>query len=238
MSEHAARHKNTVQFLTANGFEVVAFDLRGSGRSGGRRQWVAQFNDYVEDTAAVFHWIQKELEPLPLFVLGHSMGGTIAVYFAALFQSHLKGLILSAPALRVGPATPAWKLSAAKVLGRLVPKLRIAGSLGGISRDPEVEKAYLSDPLIPHSNTAGLGLEVLKAFEGVLHQASQIRVPTFIVHGSMDRIVDASGSFEILQRLGTSDKTLHILPGGFHEPHNDIDKEVYFQLLLQWLKRF
>ena len=75
LHEHCHRHLNTITQLHALGLEVISFDLRGMGQSGGMRQWVNHFLEYVEDTASVFQWIQRELPPKPLFMLGHSLGG-------------------------------------------------------------------------------------------------------------------------------------------------------------------
>src|SRR5687767_7001632 len=137
ISEHSARHSNTIEFLLKHHIEIVRFDLRGAGRSGGRRQWVEKFEHYVEDTSQVFHWIHRELPPLPLFVLGHSLGGAIATYFTALYQKNLAGLILSAPAFLVGSKIPPVKIALAKILNRWAPTLRVPGSsdFSHLSRD-------------------------------------------------------------------------------------------------------
>ena len=116
LSEHSGRHRNTIQFLLSAGFEVVRFDLRGSGRSGGRRQWCARFEDYVDDTSRVFSWICSDLDPLPLFLLGHSLGGTIGIFFAASYGKVLEGLILSAPAFYPGPSIAGWKIKLGKLI--------------------------------------------------------------------------------------------------------------------------
>jgi alpha-beta hydrolase superfamily lysophospholipase len=108
LGEHSGRHGNTIQFLNSVGIEVIAFDLRGCGHSSGKRQWIESFRDYVQDTATVFDWAEKTLSSLPLFVLGHSLGGAIAICFTEQYQKLLQGLVLSAPAFKVGSEiTPA-----------------------------------------------------------------------------------------------------------------------------------
>lgn len=239
LGEHSARHTNTIDFLTSHGIEVVRFDLRGAGRSGGRRQWVEQFVDYVEDATHVLHWIQRELPPVPLFVLGHSLGGAIAAYFTAVHQADFSGLILSAPAHLPGSGVSPLKIAVGRWLCRVFPKLRIPGSLDNstLSKDPAIGPAYTADPLACHFNTLNQGNEILDALEGVPEQAKRIRIPTLIAHGSMDRLVRLEGSFEILRELGSLDKSLYIVPGGFHELHNDVEKEEYFRTLLSWIEK-
>lgn len=239
LSEHSGRHANTYEYLKSKGFEVVRFDLRGSGRSGGLRQYIEKFADYVEDAAQVLNWIETTLPPLPLFVLGHSLGGAIAIYFTSVYQKRLKGLLLSAPGHRVGGSISPLKISAARALSRLAPKLRIPGNTdyGVLSRDPAVAEAYANDPLSFHHNTVGQGSEILRAFEGICATCEKIQLPVFIAHGSHDRLVMLHGSYEILRALRSTDRYLAILPGVYHEPHNDYDKEEYFALLNGWISK-
>ena len=237
ISEHSGRHQNTISYLTRSGFEVVSFDLRGSGRSGGRRQWIESFHDYIEDASHVFNWIGSNLNPLPLFILGHSLGGAIATYFAAEYWKVIHGLVLSAPAYRVGNAISPVLLKASHLLAKLTPGIRISksGNPNAISRDLRCVKEYQQDPLCYHFNTVRQATEVLNAIENLPKIASKIYCPTLIVHGTGDRIILLEGSFDIMKTLPSKDKTFHIFPGGFHELHNDWDKELYFSNLRFWL---
>jgi len=239
LGEHSGRHQNTVNFMTDHGFEVVRFDLRGAGHSGGRRQWIEHFSDYVEDTAKVSNWISSTLEPLPLFVLGHSLGGAISIHFTAIYGKTMRGLILSAPALIVGEGISPLKIAVGKLLSRVAPHLKIANSTekNAISRDPQVVEAYQNDPLSCHFNTVRQGNEILKALNAIPDLIKKITLPVLIVHGSMDRIIKLEGSYQILREIASKDRTFHILSGGYHEPHNDLDKEYYFTLMLQWLEK-
>lgn len=237
ISEHSGRHSNTLDCLTREGYEVVRFDLRGAGKSGGRRQWVSHFNDYVEDTALVFNWMNATLPSLPTFVLGHSLGGAVAAYFAAEQGRSLKGLILSAPAYKPGGTISPHLIKASHFLARVTPGIRVPknASPDAISRDPRVVKEYVDDPLCFHFNTVKQGNEVIKAISVMPQIAEKISCPTLIVHGTADQIILLEGSYEILRNLGAQDKTLQIFPGGYHELHNDLDKELYFSNLITWL---
>lgn len=239
ISEHSGRHLNTIEALLESGCEVVRFDLRGAGESGGARQWIERFGDYVKDVTDVFHWVSRELEPLPLFVLGHSLGGMIATYFAGNYQSQLRGLILSAPAYFAGDAISKYLIAAGRIAVLITPKLRIPKTTKGndLSRDPKVAEAYSVDPLACHFNTLRQGDEVLRAMEHMGEQAEKLRLPILVLHGTDDRICKMEGSFDMVRRVNSHDRTLHILPGGYHEPHNDIDKEEYFRIVTHWLAR-
>jgi alpha-beta hydrolase superfamily lysophospholipase len=239
MSEHSGRYVNLEHFFLESGFSVVRFDLRGAGRSGGRRQWIEKFEDYVDDVSTVYRWICRELDPLPLFILGHSLGGAITISFLEHYQKAFSGCILSAPAFKVGEAVNPLTIAIGRQLVKILPTLRISGNSdkSAISRDPEVVKSFLEDPLCCHTNTANQGKEILDQLPKLPSIATKLTLPTLIAHGSLDKIIKLEGSFELLKCLSSPDRTLHIIPGGYHEPHNDIGKEDYFSALILWLNR-
>jgi acylglycerol lipase len=236
--EHSGRHLPTVETLSAAGMEVVRFDLRGSGASGGRRQFVDKFEDYVADVVKVYNWISSDLEPLPLFVYGHSMGGAIAIHFASQYSALFHGLILTAPGYLTGSGISPLKIAVGRVVCKFLPTMRIAaGNPENLSRDPEVVEAYRNDPLSSHFNTLRQGEVVLDAFKEIPARCKQIRNPVLIAHGSSDKVIMPSGSFEVLQALASPSKELHYLPGVYHEPHLDFEKEKYFALLTRWVEQ-
>lgn len=239
ISEHSGRHLNTVDCLAARGFDVIRFDLRGSGQSGGRKQWISSFTDYVEDTANVFNWICRTLEPLPLFVHGHSLGGAIATHFAAAYGPQLRGLSLSAPAFQVGSSISPMKIVLGRFVAALLPTTRLpnAGDFGAISRDPVVVEAYEKDPLAYHFNTLQQGDQVLRALDKMPEMIARVTVPLLIAHGTHDRIIRPLGSWLLLRKAGSADKQMHFLPSGYHEPHNDLDKDEYLALVARWLEQ-
>lgn len=239
INEHSARHHRTFAALTAAGIEVVRFDLRGSGRSGGRRQFVERFEDYVDDVAAVYAWICRELDDLPLYVMGHSMGGAVAIYFAAHYDRLLSGLLLSAPGYLVGEVVPPVKIAVGRALARFFPNLRLPkpAESPAISRDPKEVAAFAADPLSPSFNTLAQGAAVIDAFVKLPALCASITTPTVIFHGTGDRLILCEGSFTLFRSLRSADRELHYLPGVFHEPHNDYDRENYFALLDRWITK-
>ncbi len=239
LSEHSGRHINTIEWLNQNQIEVIRFDLRGSGKSGGRRQWIEKFQDYVDDTVTVFNWIQRDLPKRPLFILGHSLGGAIATHFTASYQSLLKGLILSSPAYLVGSGISPIKVKVGQALVKVIPNLRLPKSTAsqGVSRDPKVVEEYEKDPLCFHFNTLKQGDEILKTLPQLLDIAKKIHIPTLIAHGSADPIIKVEGSYEIMRSLSSKSKELYIAPQCKHELHNELeeDRKAYFSHLEMWI---
>lgn len=236
IGEHSARHQNTIDALTKAGVAVTRFDLRGAGKSGGARQWIEKFDDYIVDLNEVFNWLHRRHER-PLFLYGHSLGGAIATHFAALRSRSLDGLILSAPAHIVGGAVSPLKILLGKAISRFLPAMRVPNlsDHSELSRDPEIAKAYAADPLSCHFNTVRQGTEILATIPKMPDLAAQIHCPVLMVHGTHDRLVLLEGSFAMLPRF-PGEKQLYIVPGGYHEPHNDLGKEAWFDHLTRWLK--
>lgn len=239
VSEHSGRHLNTIQALLNLGHEVVRFDLRGAGHSGGERQWVERFEDYVEDTATVHNWIRRTLPPLPQFVLGHSMGGAIGFYFVSEYQNELKGYIASAPAYLTGASYSPLTIAVGKLFCRVAPTFKVYRPKRpvDVSRDEAVVDAYANDALSGKFNTLQQGSVVLDALAKIPSLLSRIELPVTILHGSADRIIKMEGSFTILRGLSSADRTLHIFPNGYHELHNDLDKAEFFRLVGHWIQK-
>ena len=150
--EHQGRYAGLVEALTGRGLAVYALDHRGHGRSGGPRATVARFDDFVDDLRLLEQRAREAHPGTPLFVFGHSMGGLIALRYALRYQDELRGLALSAPAIRFGESTPAVVRRLGAVVARLAPTFPIPGprpEAAGeslLSRDPEVQRAFDADP--------------------------------------------------------------------------------------------
>ncbi len=239
LGEHSGRHANTTDFLVSKGFEILRFDQRGCGASEGKRQWIETFGDYSEDLRSVVRYARRELPPAPLFLLGHSLGGAVVLHGAAEVAKDgpVQGIVLSAPAHIPGAGVSAAKIFVGKLLERVLPSLKVPGSLevGAISRDAAVVDAYKRDPLNCSFNTVRQGNEILRALPQMPDYARKVTQPVLLVHGDADRLANIQGTHAIHKALGSSDKTLKVFPGGYHELHNDLDRGAYFAVLDEWL---
>lgn len=239
LCEHSARHLNTINQLTATGYECFRFDLRGHGESEGKRQWIDSFDDYVNDVATVFEWIDNEFPYKPVFLHGHSLGGAICLRFTARYQHRLRGVFVNAPAYKIGAGVSPFKVFLAKTVNRVLPRLSMKNNLdiNAISRDPQVIANSQNDPLVCDFNTVRQGYEILNALPTMADAVRKITIPILFTHGEQDRLSLAEGSAELCELCASNDKEYTCLPGVYHEPHNDIDKDLYFQKILSWLER-
>ncbi|MHA1145803.1 MAG: lysophospholipase [Candidatus Helarchaeota archaeon] len=237
--EHSGRYSNVVEKLVPVGYMLYATDHRGHGKSEGVRTYVDSFNQFVKDQRMFHEVIRNDQPNLPIFMLGHSMGSFIAAHFAFKHESLLQGLILSGTGVLPGGflnLVAAASLPVLRIMAFFTPKLRLNVSLGsGLSRDPEVRRAYESDPLVVKTITAKLGFEMINAVTKMKRMICKLRLPLLIQCGSEDWI--ARGIKEIEKQLAMEDKTIRIYNGLRHEVYNELeeDREKVLNDLVHWL---
>ncbi len=218
VAEHSGRYERTGSVLAATGLEVAALDLEGFGASGGRRAWLPSLDTWLDDIEDRLAALRERLGGRPIVLLGHSMGGLVALTYAESARPQPDLLVLSAPWL--ADNLPAYRRVLARVLGRLVPTLSVANGFDGstLSRDPAVGEAYRADPLAYHRTTTGLGRLVLAAQPRAVANLDRLRVPTFVTHGQDDPLVPVASS-EALGALPNVARKVY--PGLRHETLNE-----------------
>jgi alpha-beta hydrolase superfamily lysophospholipase len=237
IAEHAGRYAFLADRANQCGLGVVSADLRGHGRSPGERSYVERFDDYLLDVDALMAKARELAAGRPLFLMGHSMGGAIALRWLAQRKQPVAGLILSSAALKIGGDVPRLLVALAPLLSRWLPHLRGTRlDPATISRDPAAVAAYVNDPLVSLlAPPARTGAELLQAMEANRAAAAGLALPVYLFHGDADRLTDPAGSRDIHELWGGSDKTLRLWPGSRHETFNDLDREAVAAELMEWI---
>ncbi len=219
LAEHSGRYERTGSILAATGLEVASFDLQGFGASGGRRAYVASWDVWLDDVADRLSALRGAIDPLSVVLMGHSMGGLVALTYAESDRPQPDLLILSAPWI-ADTVVPESQRVIVGVLGRIVPTISIANGLDGaaLSRDPQVGIDYAADPLAYHRITFGLGREVIAAQKRAVAEVDRVRVPLFVVHGGEDPLVPVASS-ELFTRLPDAQRKVY--RGLRHESLNE-----------------
>lgn len=239
-AEHGGRYGHVLRYFASRGFETAILDLRGHGRSGGRRTYVRRFDDYVDDLSAFLEQEGRAAPELPLLALAHSMGGLVLLRTLQTrggLLPPLRGAAASSPFLAIGAPLPAWKVILGKGLSRLVPTFRLPSDLdtGHLSRDPAVGAAYMADPLIVKSATSRWFTEVLAAQRAVYAQVAELRVPLLLQHGTDDRLVDPTGTERLAAQVNVP-CALRLWPQLRHELMNEPDRDEVLAHLLGWFE--
>ncbi len=236
--EHIGRYQHVAKALTQAGFAARGADLRGHGKSGGKRGLVLRFDEYLDDTALLIARA-REATGGPLFLLGHSFGGLIATHVALRGSPKLDGLLVSSPYYALAMKVPAIKIFVGKIASSIVPGLSLPTGLKGadVSHDPEIIAAYDSDPLNNKNATARWFTEATAAQESAFARAGEIKLPTFFMVGGADHVADPKRAEEVFARIGAADKKIEVYAGQFHEIFNErpADRERTLADLTAWL---
>ena len=238
LGEHSSRYHHVAEHLTARGFAIYTLDHYGHGKSDGRMGFVERFSVYLDGVNALLRKVRDEQPQLPLFLVGHSMGGLIAATFLLKNQDMFKACVLSGPALKTDAAPPALLLALNRLLSKLIPTLpMIQLDASGVSRDPAVVDAYVNDPLVYHGKlSARLIAELSATMDDTLSRASDVQIPIMLMHGEKDVLTAPSGSQEFFDNVSSDDKALKIYPGLFHEIFNEPEKETVILDMSTWLE--
>jgi acylglycerol lipase len=235
VNSHSGYYLWAAEQLLASGLAVYALDLRGRGKSDGERYYVEKFADYLADVHLMITTAKSREPGLGVFLLGHSAGGVISSCYALEHQSDLKGLICESFAFQV-PA-PDFALAVIKGVSHVAPHAHVLKlPIPGFSRDPEVTKALQNDPLIAHEVQPTLTVaEMVRADERLKKEFPNFRLPLLIIHGTSDTVTKPGGSRMFHDRAGSPDKTLKLYEGYYHDPLNDIGKEVVMNDIRGWI---
>jgi acylglycerol lipase len=236
-AEHSGRYEHVAERLVGAGWAVAALDHHGHGRSEGHRALIS-LRDAVADLDHLVNHVScaPGFGP-PVFLLGHSMGGGIALRYAIAHGERLRGLIVSGPLVEV-PGHGAAKVIG-RILGRVAPRAGVSRlDPAQVSRDPQVVAAYEADPLIHHGPLpAGTVAEFLNHVSSIRADVAAIRLPTLILHGTADALCALTGSIDIEAGLGSEDVTFNRYDGLFHEVFNEPERDRVLDDVCAWLDR-
>ncbi len=238
--EHLRRQQNLADACLSIGLRVLRYDMRGHGRSGGRRGHIQSFNDYIVDLRQVLALAAQEGEG-PLFLVAHSQGGLITLH--ALFDAPLpvQGIVLSNPAVATKVDVPEWKKTAARLLSRVLPTFGLPSSIPPetISRDAASVAEYSSDPLIFPNDTTRWGWEFMTAQREAQERSLHVTVPLLAQIGTGDQLIDPAVGESWCNRITGDDVTVTAWPGFYHELYNEpeADRERVLGELTDWLSQ-
>jgi alpha-beta hydrolase superfamily lysophospholipase len=239
LGEHSGRYGATAAALNGAGFAVHAVDYRGHGRSEGRRVHVDDVDDYVADVRAALAEVRRRDPGVPVFLLGHSQGGLIALELALDDPAAIDGLVVTSPFLAVHPASrpSPFVRALARVLFRLAPRLPLPTSIDVrlLSRDPGVGEAYARDPLVSHAASAGWLRAIGNAQRDVRARAPRLRVQTLLMAASGDRLVDPEATRQFARAAPPAVVEFVWWDGFYHEILNDLGREEVLARIVRWL---
>ena len=233
--EHSGRYADFVvpKLLTAD-LAVVSYDNFGHGKTEGKRGHCPSYDALMYVLARVLHLAEDAFPGLPLFLYGHSMGGNLVLNYALRKEPQIAGVIATSPYLRLGFKPPGWKMRLGKLMLNLLPSITLPSGLEetAISRIPEEVEKYKKDPLVHDRVSPMFSLPIMQAGEWAIAHASELLLPTLLLHGTDDRLIDHKATVQFDKHAPQT--TLHLFDSGYHELHNDLERETAMKTITDW----
>lgn len=237
MGEHSKRYNSfVIPSLLNENLAVLSYDQFGHGQTEGKRGHNPGYDSLLDCLDLVISKAQELFENLPIFLYGHSMGGNVVINYCLRKEHPVTGLIATSPLLELAFDPPKWKMTAGKIIRKIAPALTLPSELDAraISRDPIEVQKYIDDPLVHDKISANYSLAVFEAGAWAIEHASELSIPSLIVHGTGDQITSHRAS-ERFAKNSNNKAELMLMEGGYHELHNDLDKQAFIELLTNWL---
>lgn len=238
LADHSGRYEEFGRAMARYGIATYALDLRGHGLSEGRRGYVARFEVFLQDTDRFRREVQGLIDPsCPIFLLGHGMGGLIALRYLEQYESHVRGAVLVAPWLASMLPLARWKTHTAALLSRILPALPLQAPVraADLSHDDEIVRAFTSDPVVHPHVTPRLLTEASAAMGLVMRRADRLTAPLLFLLPGSDRICDSARSAAFARSLPARDVTIRTFPGLYHDLLNEIERHSIRTEIREWI---
>lgn len=229
-------YQTAAKELAVRGFSVHRLELRGHGTSGGEKMYVDTWDDFRSDLHAFVQAVAAEPPTLPIFLLGISMGGLIVTNYASHYADGIAGVVAAAPAVGDTGGSPVLR-AILPLMSRFTPRLRVdAGlDLAHLTRDPELQKAYLADPLYQTKITPRIAAELLATVKDTRARAPAFKTPLLILHGTADTLTSPQGSHEYFEMAGVKDKTYKSYEGAYHNLFVETNRAQVYDDIAEWV---
>lgn len=235
LGEHIRRYSYWADKFISSGFGFTGVDLPGHGKSDGRKGVLNSYKLTAEMIDIQIRELKKTFPGIPVFLYGHSLGGTIVLQYVLQKKPQIKGVIVTSPWLRLSFEPSKAKLKLVNLMKSILPSLVQPSGLivDHVSHDPKIVEAYKNDPLNHNKISVGLAHSTITAANYSLSHASELKLPLLLIHGSDDLITSPEGSREFAS--ATSLAELKIWQGGYHELHNELFRDDVFRYIENWI---
>ena len=235
--EHSGRYSHVIENFAARGYAVFVPDLRGHGRNARCLGDLEGREKIREDAHILTQTINQKCPGLPVVLVGHSMGGMLALYQLLKYQDQYAAAVLSGPAILLPEGISPLIKAMAGLIARLAPKLPVQElDLSEATRNMEMRAEDDRDPLQYKGKArARTGNETIRAQQEVQDRLGEIRLPLLVMHGSDDKVIDPAATEIVYSRASSQDKTKKFWPGLYHELMNEPERDEVFAYVFDWL---
>ena len=235
LGEHSSRYIHVADFFNKSNIGMVSYDLRGHGKSEGKRGHIPSDESILFDMDLLLKETKKRYKRLPIFLYGHSMGGEFVLFYSIIRQSKIAGVIATAPSLGPKDPIPFPKYLLAKTMNAIYPSIQMDNGLDrtGLSHDKDVVMKYNHDPLVHGLISARLGLAIIENGKWILEKANNLTIPLLLMVGEQERLVNKQAISNLAKRV--SNVNFKIWPSLYHELHNEPEKKDVLNYMKSWI---
>ncbi len=240
LAEHSECYHHVARELCEDGWKVFGWDLRGHGRSEGKRGYVRHLNNYIEDLNTLLTTVVRHDTPENLVLFGHSMGGLVTIRYIQNFKPEYAALCVSSPALGLTVKVPRIKEALAHIAVKWVPTLTMYNEIRyeDLTRDEDMLKSHQSDTLRHDKISPGLFLSMVESFDLAHDQTGEIKKPVLMQVSGEDRLVSTEAARDFFEKLEAKNKELIMYPDSLHEVFNDRDRSKAIKDLKKFINPF
>ncbi len=237
IGEHINRYNQWASDFVDKGYTVIGFDQRGHGRSEGKRGHTPSYEILLQDIELLLKRSRERQPDTPDILFGQSLGGNLVLNYVLRQEVKPTCAIASSPWLRLAYDVPEIQEKLGRIFIRIIPGLIQKSNLdlNDLSRDPEVVRRYIDDPLVHNKVSLRLAFSSIDAGLWALSNAGKLDVPVLLMHGDSDRITSHKATIEFAEKAKSS-TWLKIWEGLTHELHNEPEKQAVFNFVLNWIK--
>ena len=237
LSEHSGRYSHLARHLAGLRFSVWAMDNRGHGRSGGKRGDCRGVDQLAEDLHRLAEEAGREEPGLPRLMVGHSLGGLIALTYAVRHPREIRAVAVSSPALRLTHPTDPVTVFLVTSVAKLLPTAPFRSGINPrmLSHDAAVVEEYLRDPLVHHVLTARCALALRDAMRDAMRLAAELKIPCLILQAGADEVCEPAAAEAFARATANGLVTFRRYDGFYHEIFNEVERQRPIEDLCQWL---
>ena len=231
LCEHQGRYDYMAKCLHESGIGTYRFDYRGHGRSEGEDTYYGDFNEMLDDVNVVVDMAIANHPDLPVFLIGHSMGGfAVSLYGVKYPDKRLRGIVTS------GALTHDFANLITGVPAGQDPHGKLPNELGGgVCSVAEVVDWYGKDPNNRKTFTFGLCYAIVEGLNWFSPKKQDFKYPVLMLHGEKDGLVSVRDTYEFFATASSADRQMKIYGNLFHEIFNEYCRDEVIGNVIGWM---
>ena len=247
--DHGGNYCLPALYFKEHGIATVAHDQQGHDHHGPdhpTRVMISRFDVFLDDMDLMLVWVKEQYPGLPIYIMSHSMGGLIAAHYGIRRLGEdpgVRGFISSSPYFVNAIKTAPIMVKLAGFLSVVVPKMKlpIESFLDQVTHDQDIYQRHLKDEaegIMAKECSMRFGSELLRAQAWIPEHIAEWKYPILMIVAGDDKLANAEATRSLLQKIKPELLSELYYPENMHENFNELNREVIFAEILNWVKNY